>query len=160
VFPKDSQDTAAWPQCLRYLDQAQACHKLIEHYGLAFIEGASLLNRAGLYLDDHALYAIAEPLYQCALAIKEEQLGPEHPSTASSLNNLAYLYQTQGKYNEAEPLYRRALAIKEEQLGPEHPSMANSLNNLAALYYAQGKYNEAEPLYRRALAIKKQQLGA
>ena len=33
VFP-DPQDMATWPQCLRYLDQAQACHKLIEDYGL------------------------------------------------------------------------------------------------------------------------------
>ena len=159
VFPKDSQDTAAWPQCLRYLDQAQACHKLIEHYGLAFIEGASLLNRAGLYLDDHALYAIAEPLYQCALAIKEEQLGPEHPSTSSSLNNLAELYENQGRYNEAEPLFKRALAIDTSVYGAEHVEVATDLNNLAHLYQTQGRYNEAEPLYQRALAIKKQQSG-
>jgi tetratricopeptide (TPR) repeat protein len=31
----------------------------------------------------------AEPLYQRALAIHEQQLGPLHPATATSLNNLA-----------------------------------------------------------------------
>ena len=53
----------------------------------------------------------AEPLYKRALAIREKQLGPEHPDTATSLNNLAGLYHAQGKYEQAEPLYQRALAI-------------------------------------------------
>ena len=37
-------------------------------------------------------YAKAEPLYRRALAIREKALGPEHPDTATSLNNLAGLY--------------------------------------------------------------------
>jgi tetratricopeptide (TPR) repeat protein/nucleoside phosphorylase len=160
VFPDKPQDIATWPLCLRYLDQVQACHELIEHYGLVFVEAASILNRAGLYLDDQALYAIAEPLYQRALAIREQQLGATHPQTATSLNNLAILYKNQGKYEEAEPLLKRALAVREEQLGVSHPSTAISLNNLAFLYYSQGKYEEAEPLYLRTLAINEQQLGA
>ena len=40
------------------------------------------------------------------LAIREKALGPDHPDTAQSLNNLAELYDTQGRYDEAEPLYR------------------------------------------------------
>ncbi len=59
---------------------------------------------------------------------------PEHPDTATSLNNLALLYDSQGKYEQAEPLYQRALHIREQVLGPEHPDTAQSLNNLAALY--------------------------
>ena len=61
-------------------------------------------------------------------------LGPEHPKTAASLNNLALLYYNQRKYAKAEPLYQRALAIREKVLGPEHPDTATSLNNLAVLY--------------------------
>ena len=30
-----------------------------------------------------------------------QQLGPEHPATATSLNNLAELYRAQGRYGEA-----------------------------------------------------------
>jgi len=160
VFPDNPHDMAVWSQCLRYLDQAQACYALIEHYGLAFVEAASVLSRTGLYLDDHALYAIAEPLLKRALQIKERQLGASHPATASSLNNLAELYRAQGKYGEAEPLYQRALAIYEQQLGAAHPDTAGSLNNLAELYMTQGQYGEAEPLYQRALLICEQELGA
>ncbi len=87
-------------------------------------------------------------------------MGPDHPDTATSLNNLAELYKSQGKYIEAEPLYQRAIAIDEKALGPEHPGLATDLNNLAGLYWAQGKYAEAVPLYQRALAICEHELGA
>ena len=67
----------------------------------------------------------AEPLYQRSLAIHEKALGPDHPDTGLSLNNLAELYRAQGKYGQAEPLYQRSLAIKEKALGPDHPSTAS-----------------------------------
>ena len=73
-------------------------------------------------MQDLAFYAEALPLCQRALAISEEVLGPKHPDTATSLNNLALLYRSQGKYEQAEPLYQRALAICEEMLGPKHPN--------------------------------------
>jgi len=98
VFPGDAQDVANWQKCLRYLEQVQACNSLIRQYALAFVEAGDLLNRTGLYLADHASYAMAEPLYQQALSIYEQQLSPEHPSVATSLNNLAVLYDRQGKY--------------------------------------------------------------
>jgi Tetratricopeptide repeat/NB-ARC domain len=98
--------------------------------------------------------------YQKALTIREEQLGANHPDTATSLNNLAGLYESTGRYTEAEPLYVRSLAIREEQLGANHPDTATSLNNLACLYESTGRYAEAEPLYVRSLAIREEQLGA
>jgi len=71
--------------------------------------------------------AVAEQTYRFA----EQKLGPEHPDTLTSVNNLAGLYQVQGRYGEAEPLYRRALAASEKVLGPEHPNTLASVNNLA-----------------------------
>ncbi len=160
VFPDDAHDPAMWPQCLRYLDQAQACNALIGQYMLQLIEAASLLNRTCRYFYEHASYTIAEPLYQRALAIREQELGAMHLLTAASLNNLAALYDAQGKYAEAESLYQRALAIREQELGPTHPDTAQSLNNLAVFYDAQRKYTEADPLYQHALAIDTKAYGA
>jgi tetratricopeptide (TPR) repeat protein len=51
-------------------------------------------------------YEEAEPLLQRALDIVEKVRGPEHPNTATSLNNLAELYYAQGRYEEAERLTR------------------------------------------------------
>ncbi|MEY4473318.1 MAG: hypothetical protein RL671_1622, partial [Pseudomonadota bacterium] len=45
------------------------------------------------------------------LAIKEKALGGDHPSTATSLNNLAGLYESMGRFADALPLLRRALRI-------------------------------------------------
>ncbi len=74
-------------------------------------------------------------------------LGPEHPDTATSLNNLACLLKDQGDLAAARPLYERALAIREKALGPEHPDTATSLNNLARLLQEQGDLAGARPLF-------------
>src|SRR5260370_7967763 len=85
-------------------------------------------------------YQQAIPLAQRALAIREKALGPEHPYTAGSLNNLAELYRATGTYTKAEPLYQRALAIPEKALAPEHPDTALPPNNLTPLYHPHAAY--------------------
>src|SRR5438552_1919624 len=109
------------------------------------------LDRQVFELHRRGKYAEAIPLAEQSLAIREKALGPDHPNTAASLNNLAGLYQSQGAYRKAEPLYVRALAILEKTLGTDNPDTAASLNNLAELYRLQGAYEKAEPLYVRAL---------
>jgi len=106
-------------------------------------------------------YQEAAQIQEKVLAWTEQNLGPDHPDTASGLNNLAVLYRSQGgAYAKAEPLYLRALAINEKALGPDHPDTAASLNNLAYMYSAQGAYSKAEPLLLRALAIREKALGS
>ena len=46
----------------------------------------------------------AEPLYRVTLESKREALGDRHPSTLTSIINLAFLLRTQGAYKEAEAL--------------------------------------------------------
>ena len=46
-------------------------------------------------------------MWQMVLSMVERVLGPEHPDTLSSVNNLAGLYARQGRYAEAEVLYQR-----------------------------------------------------
>jgi tetratricopeptide (TPR) repeat protein len=160
VFPREPRgDVSCWPQCLRYLEQVQACYMLIQERGLLLPEAAELLDRAGTYLSEHASYTLAEQLFQRALRIEERRLGPEHPDVALPLIHLAELYLKQGEYEHAEFSYQRALTICEQHLGPEHPLVADPLNGLANIYYYQGKYEQVEPLYRRALSIREQQLG-
>ncbi|WP_043996543.1 tetratricopeptide repeat protein, partial [Microcystis aeruginosa] len=100
-------------------------------------EAERLTNQA-YELYQQGKYNEAIPLAEQALAIRKQQLGDNHPDTATSLNNLAALYESQGRYSEAEPLYKQALAIRKQQLGDNHPLTATSLNSLAGLYYSQG----------------------
>ena len=101
----------------------------------------------------------ALPLYTRALEISEAVLGPRHPDTANTLNNLAGLHTTMGTHKAALPLLMRALEISEAVLGPRHPSTASSLNNLATLHSDMGNHKKALPLYTRALEIDEAVLG-
>jgi tetratricopeptide (TPR) repeat protein len=74
-------------------------------------------------------YPAAEPLYVRALQIREQQLGANHPDTATSLNNLALLYESIDRSEEALPLYARAVEICEHALGLEHPSTVTVRGN-------------------------------
>src|SRR5262249_21862953 len=64
-----------------------------------------------------------EPLYQQALAIERQTLGPQHVDVATTLNNLAALARAMGRYTEAETYYQQALSIWQTTLGPAHPPM-------------------------------------
>ena len=127
--------------------------------GRSDIGAADLAHALGRVEYALANYATAQPLYERALSIREQALGPQHPDIALYLNDLAELLRAQSKYVAARPLYERALAIREHVLGPEHRDTATSLNNLALLFRAQGNYQAAHPLLERAFAIRERELG-
>lgn len=106
-----------------------------------------------------AFWQFISPMYEEMQQILEANLGPEHPSVATTLNNLALLYESMGEYEKALPLYNRALETREKVLGPEHPDVATTLNNLAILYYHIERYDEALPLFERSLKILETKLG-
>ena len=95
-------------------------------------------------------------MYQRALVIREQHLGPEHPSLADCLGGLATLYQKQGKSAQAEALALRALSHPRTAPWSAPPLHADDLNTLAMLYRDQGKPAEAGPLFLRALSIREQ----
>ena len=70
--------------------------------------------------DNQGRYAEAEPLYKRALAIYEQELGPDYAEVAISLNNLAELYDHQGRARRPSRSTSEALAIY-EALGPDQP---------------------------------------
>jgi tetratricopeptide (TPR) repeat protein len=100
--------------------------------------GRSLNNLGELYRRQ-GRSAEAERYFTQALALKESQLGEEHPDVATSLNNLARLYVTQGRDFEAVPLLERSLAIQEKTLDDEHPALAPTLTLLAQAYRHLGR---------------------
>ncbi len=70
-------------------------------------------------------------------------LGPEHPDTLSTLQNLAVTLYAQGDLSGARERYERALAAYERILGLEHPDTLSTLQNLAVTLYAQGDLGTA-----------------
>jgi len=149
------------PQTLT-LEQVQALEIVLPHIRLVAVQLAEELDEDNLLWPTAGLArvawhqaAFAEVLkwYQLALELSELRLGPNHPSTAGAINNLAQQLQATNHLAEAEPLMRRALAIDEASYGNDHPAVARDLNNLAQLLQATNRLAEAEPLMARMVEI-------
>jgi len=157
AFPQVEFST--WSVCERYLPQAQVCRLLIEEAGLSFPEAARLLQKMGIYLRERGRNEEAREVLEQALAQQEQQLGPEHPEVATTLNHLAGLYWNLGEIAQMEVLDQRSLRIRQQQLGPTHPLTAEILNDIGYALMRQGHYQQAVLQLDRALATCEQQLG-
>jgi hypothetical protein len=58
-------------------------------------------------------------------------LGNEHPSTLTSIANLALTCENQGRWKEAEELEVQVMETFKRVLGAEHPDTLTTMNNLA-----------------------------
>jgi tetratricopeptide (TPR) repeat protein len=63
---------------------------------------ANTLNHLGTALAKLGERDKARDHFERALAIMEKARGPEHPNTATAINNLALLYQATGAYAKAD----------------------------------------------------------
>lgn len=72
----------------------------------------------------------AIPLLEQTLADRERVLGPDHPDTLTSRNNLAGAYESAGDLGRAIPLLEQTLADSERVLGPDHPVEQKQLRGL------------------------------
>ena len=162
LYPKDAFDNPkSWPRARRLDEHARVLVSSdTATLDTVKLQNGQLLDRLASFRQGAlAAYTVAGPLYERALAIREKALGPEHPLTATSLNNLGRLLRDRGDLAGARPLFERALTIREKVLGPDHRHTAASLNNLASLIQAQGNLAGVRPLYERALAIREKVLG-
>ena len=141
------EDVNAWPTYKALHPHILICVKYAQEQEVNLERVGYLYNHLGLYLDTIGLYEQVESLYIKAVDIYAKVLGKEHPTYATSLNNLAGLYSIQAKHDKAEPLYIESRDITAKVLGKKHPVYATILNNLAELYNAQDQYDKAGPLY-------------
>ena len=98
------------------------------------------------FLLDIGLYHLAEIMSQRLNAQNEKVLGLEHPSTLTSMANLASTFWNQGRWKEAEELDVQVMETRKRVLGLEHPSTLTSMANLASTFWNQGRWKEAEEL--------------
>jgi tetratricopeptide (TPR) repeat protein len=104
-------------------------------------------------------YDKAETILKKAIAVREAALGPDHPDTLTSRNNLAVAYTDAGRTAEAIALHETTLRLKESKLGPDHPDTLTSRNNLASAYAQAGRTAEAIALQEATLKFKESRLG-
>jgi tetratricopeptide (TPR) repeat protein len=75
------------------------------------------LNQRIYKLFTEGRYQEAIPLSEKAVEIAKRARGPEHPETATALNNLGSIFTNIGDYAKTEPLLREALRIRQKVLG-------------------------------------------
>ena len=89
-----------------------------------------------------------------------DALGPDHPSTLASRNNLASAYRAAGRLDAAIALHEQNLEDRTHILGPHHPDTLASRNNLAGAYQDAGRLDAAIALHEQNLEDRTHILGA
>ena len=82
----------------------------------------------GAVLYEQAKFAQARQMYEEAVAIKQKTLGPEHPSTASSIMGVAAVMADMGELDAAIEKLGQVLWIQKATLGRDHPLVAITKN--------------------------------
>jgi serine/threonine protein kinase len=156
--PKDQEGGLGTDATLR-----QAVDKAKKDIGDSFkdrpLVEASIRDTLGLtywYLGEAAL-AIEQ--HKRALALHEAELGPDHPGTLSSRENLANAYLSASRTGDAIRLLERTLKQCEAKFGTDHPDTLKSRSNLAEAYRVAGRIDEAIRLNEETLKKRETQLG-
>ena len=83
-------------------------------------------------------------------------LGPEHPDTLTTLNNLALAYKDAGRTAEAITLFQEVLQWRRENLGADHPFVLVTLDGAARSHAEAEDFARALELHGRAAEGVKQ----
>ncbi|TVY65282.1 Kinesin light chain [Fusarium oxysporum f. sp. cubense] len=114
---------------------------------------ACLLPNCALCMLTSGNYKAAENSGGKAVETRAMVLGEEHPSTLTSMGNLASTYMNQGRWKEAEEL---EMSLK--VLGEEHPDTLTIMVNLAIIWKNQGRTRDALALMRSCIVLQERVL--
>ncbi len=109
---------------------------------------------------DNDQYALAISFLERAAKLRKQHLGADHPSTLTTLNNLAAVYQAAGRLPEAIRLFEQVRDAFDQKLGADHPDTLGTLHNLAVAYRDAGRLPEAIRLFEQVRDAFDQKLGA
>jgi tetratricopeptide (TPR) repeat protein len=110
-------------------------------------------NLHPLYCDAHRLDLPARlGLFTKSRATFAAALGPDHPDTLKSMNNLASSYAATGQNDRALKRFEEALALRRAKLGTEHPGTLECLEGPAECLANTGQFDRAEAILDEAIA--------
>ena len=99
---------------------------------------ATLLNKQ--YLSDENEEEVvqeAQELFERVLRSQSSTLGPDHPSTLTTLQDLAVLFQHRHHYEKAQEMWERLLRGQETSLGKLDIATMTTLHRMATLLNEQ-----------------------
>ena len=98
--------------------------------------------------------------HERALELRKAALGPDHPDTLASQNNLAQAYTGAARLDLAIPLLEQTLKARAAKLGADHRDTLATRNHLASAHSDAGRLDLAIPLYEQTLRGRMAGLGA
>lgn len=113
---------------------------------------AAIRRTIGLAYIEMNLNSEAQPELERAAELRKRALGPEHPDTLTSLDELGNLYILQGKYPAAETLLNEVLTARRRVLGPDHADTLATMSNLGQAISYSGGDARAAPMIAGVLA--------
>ena len=155
----DRRSPRNWSRCGLFISHIEFMKGFVARYGL---QNATLLDAsawAAIYLDECGLYGKAASMHKQTWEQRKAILGEEHPSTLTSMANLASTYWNQGRWKEAEELQVGVMETTKRVLGEEHPSTLTSMNNLAFTWKGQCKNTKAINLMGECVHLRTRILG-
>lgn len=112
---------------------------------------ARALNDLGVHRESVGDFEEAEALYDRALEIRRDLLGPEHRAVGVTASNLSVIRYRRADYAGAVEAAQEALAVMRRTLGPDHQRTTIVQSNLAAMQVALGDNRGAEAQYQELL---------
>ncbi len=98
-------------------------------------------------------------MHEETLRLKTARLGPDHPDTLTTRNNLAQAYFAGGRTAEAIVMHKETLKQRISKLGPDHPRTLVTRHSLAVAYRAADRPHEANAIWERLLPVAIKALG-
>jgi len=120
---------------------------------------ARLMSTMGKVYLSLGLDSRAQSLFESALQLQRNTLGPTDIQTLETAASLATTLRFRGHYPEAEKLERETIDAQRRALGPNHPDTLDSLSDLGATLYREGRFADAEQLQRQTLDTQRRVLG-
>ncbi|KAF2820888.1 hypothetical protein CC86DRAFT_303869 [Ophiobolus disseminans] len=128
VFPDHSDSNRSkWRRLLQHAKCAMS-------YSFAEGEDVEWLNLAwktAMVLYSDGRYNEGEELFVQVMETRKKKLGADHPSTLTSMNNLAHTQKSLGRVVEAMKLMRECVQLCQQRFKPNHPNLLSSLATLA-----------------------------
>jgi hypothetical protein len=149
AIPEDPRQPVSWPDFAA----------LVPHAQTALSADSDGIQQIAAYLGASGSYAAARNLCQEVLDARIRVLGPHHPDTLTTHNELATWTGYAGNAAGARDQFAALLPICEQVLGPEHPHTLDTHCSLARWNGYAGNAAAARDQFAALLPIHERVLG-
>ena len=157
------EDPPTWPVWQLLAPHALEVFTVLESEpgcpGDAALAAADAAELAARYRAEQRLHAEAEAVLRGVTAVREDNLGADHPDTLDTRHGIARRMVQRRDFSQAQTEFREVLAARLRVLGPDHPETLGTRHSIARTMAALGDYAGAQAEFREVLAIRMEILG-